>query len=139
MENAVLQLGVGGIFVLLVLREISGILRGRRTGARTADIDIKCPNKINHVASTLLAIDNRSARIEDQMEELHRWHRPNDDGKQNWKWSSSIEEKFQKLLDSSERISVLIEKLTVQNGGQEDSLKAMTRALIRAIDGKNEE
>lgn len=54
------QLGVGGIFVILVLRMVFDFLeKNRGGGGRTA--------------------------IFDMIKDLHRWHAPDDHGEQTWK------------------------------------------------------
>ncbi len=131
MENSWTQLGAAGLLIFLVIREMFNFLRDRK--AKTEPLRIECPNNIEHLASTLLALEDRSARLGDQMEELHRWHRPNDDGRQNWKWPPELDLKFAKMVEGIDQLTRITERLADQAEDQTDSLKTVTAALARAI------
>jgi len=130
MNDIISQLGVGGGFAIVILLVVFGFLKTRKQG----DLTIDCPNNIEHLATTLLALEEKVEHIEIIDGDLHRWHRPNDDGQQNWKWSSAMEKDFREMIKGIARISHLTERLVSQAEDQTDSLKTMTGALKKAIE-----
>lgn len=131
MDNTLLQLGGGGTLAILMIREVRRILLDRKE--KVIPVVTECPNNFEDVATALRTIGKRNAKIGDQMEDIHRWHRPNDDGHQNWKFSAAMEGKFERVLDTLEELKTLNLRMVEQNGDQTDSLKTMTAALAKAI------
>lgn len=81
-----LQLGVGGIFVVMVLREIANVLekaRVKRNGAGPVlPADVLKQMNLNHATCTTIG---------HQVAELHEWHKPSPDGEQSWKNKQMID------------------------------------------------
>ena len=100
MDNVFTQLGVGGGFAVIILILVFKFLKAREP----TEIKIECPNNIDHLSATMLSLEEKVERIELTNSELHRWHRPNDDGQQNWKWSSLMDAKFQKMVEGIDRL-----------------------------------
>ena len=72
----VLELGVGGIFALLVIRTVLIDFLGR--GQRR-------PEWVDEIHNQLELIDKRLAELQVESKDLHRWHSPNSEGEQTWK------------------------------------------------------
>ena len=65
MENSIVEIGVGGIFAILVLRQTFDFIQGFR-------------NKKN-------GNGNFGSVEVKQLDDLHKWHQPDDTGVQEWK------------------------------------------------------
>ena len=74
-HSALLQLGVGGIFAILIIREVLSFLKTRN-------------GKDGHTAEKLIR-DVAALRAESR--DMHEWHKPNSDGQQTWKNYELIE------------------------------------------------
>lgn len=87
-----LQLGVGGIFALMVIREFVGFATKMRPGSRT----------------------NGQARM---VEDLHRWHAPDQRGQQMWKNAllmdvvGGLKVAVEKNTEASEKLSLLVTRV----------------------------
>lgn len=134
MYEVLAQLGVGGGFAVLILIVVFGFLKVRK---HPGEVALECPNKIEHLSGTLLSIENKTAEIGATVLELYKWHCPNSDGIQNWKFGKVLEEKFQRMLDSLDELKILNRRLASQAEDQTSSLKTMTAALQKAIDNAN--
>ena len=69
MDSTFLQIGVGGIFSLMVIREVLTFVKEKKNGGEGL------LEKISALIS-VMAI---------QQKDLHEWHKPDPTGKQNWK------------------------------------------------------
>lgn len=76
MDDVLTQLATGGIFAVLVIREVLTFLKGRS------------PDKSHACAEKLL---QDVEAIHRQTHELHRWHAPNESGQQTWKNTEMID------------------------------------------------
>ena len=66
MNDALLQIGVGGIFAVLVIRSVLDFLgKGGRA-------------------------DHLHTRIASQVDDLHKWHAPDAHGRQDWKGNHEL-------------------------------------------------
>ncbi len=75
----ILQLTAGGIFVVLILRQVFDFIQSRKEPESMDGISVAERREF------ISAIIRKLVRIEDQVHELHVWHAPNADGEQNWK------------------------------------------------------
>lgn len=76
-----LQLGIGGIFVIMVLREVANVLekaKAKRNGPIVPVIPDGVLKQMNLNHATCITISH-------QVAELHEWHKPSPDGEQSWK------------------------------------------------------
>lgn len=100
MENsALLQLGVGGIFAILIIREVLSFLKtrnGKGDGAR-------------HIEELIGAMARETS-------DLHNWHMPDDRGEQTWK-NAQLREAIQDMktvvqnnTKAFERLEAMLER-----------------------------
>lgn len=76
----IMELGVGGIFAILVIREVLGFLRSRKNGGYP---------------------DRKIAEIHNWIEDLWNWHNVTDnDGVKIWYVRRSLEDAIRKLSDN---------------------------------------
>lgn len=85
----VLELGVGGIFALLVIRTVLIDFLGR--GQRR-------PEWVEEMTIKLDAISVQLGELQVESKDLHRWHSPNAEGEQTWKGTH-----MSRVLDNIER------------------------------------
>jgi hypothetical protein len=85
-DSILLQLGVGGIFAIMVIREVLGFLRDRKGGA-TSEEGAKTRELVHQVKSKL--------------DELHKWHDVRDDEQVPvWYVRKSLEREIGKLCEA---------------------------------------
>lgn len=103
MENALMEVGVGGIFAILVIRMVLEFLSKRQSGHKTN-------GKFTH--------EDR-----DMLKDLWNWHNHNDaDGVKVWYVRRSLEVAVNRLADGIENL----ERMTVVST---DVLKEMSQEL----------
>lgn len=92
-------IGAAGILVVLVLREVFAFLKSRHPPAPQSESKLDALEALTTLISTqteiLRALQNRT-------DDLHRWHAPNEDGRQTWKLSDDVFERLQATLDRIE-------------------------------------
>lgn len=107
MESAVTQLGIGGIFAILVIREVLGFLKGRKEVACYTNEDRK------------------------MLADLHDWHnRKDDDGVYVWYVRRSLEDAINSMADSQRQLAASISKLCEVERQQTEMLKETHRAIM---------
>jgi len=100
-------LGASGIFIIMVLRmvlEATGKAPGKdsKRSARDAEV-LQILGQLAHTADSQARMMTKMAS---QMSDLHRWHAPNDQGRQAWKWDleKPIEDLARAIADLSGKI-----------------------------------
>ena len=105
MESALVQLGVGGIFALMVLKEVFGFLTRKRNG-----------NPWGNVSSDTVR------RLLDQIRELHTLHdQKDDDGVPVWYVRKSLGmavEKLHKSIDTQTKVMEGLVREVLAMGGK---------------------
>lgn len=92
MEQQLLQLGVGGLFAILVIREVFSFLKERT----------RCQN------------NKQLERMAHQIHELHQWHDVTDeDGVRVWYVRRSLEQAIEKLTLTLDAQTQLLRELTM--------------------------
>ena len=98
-NNMMLQLGVGAIFALLVLRLVFDFLT--EYWRRKEDRGIDSSPKIDRVLSISKDLHVFSQRAFPMIKDLHDWHNVNDsDGVKIWYVRGSLEKAIDKLADN---------------------------------------
>ena len=111
MQSVLMQLGVGGIFAILVIREVMMFLKTR--------------NGTSSPKVVALSEADRKMLVEvhEWSKELHTWHNIHDeDGVKIWYVRRSLE-------DAVERLTTTIEKLSEFQRANFDVLKEMARDM----------
>ena len=102
------QLGVGGIFVILVLREVFGFLEKKRSNG----------NGTSPSAADVLAAANLKKTIYEisrQMDDLYEWHRVADeDGVKVWYVRRSLETAMRDLADNIKAQTLVLTELMAE-------------------------
>jgi hypothetical protein len=111
--DTLMQLGVGGIFAILVIREVLNFLRGRTTEMGSV-IPGSCLTPEEH---KLIRQRHEWSR------DLHNWHNVSDEeGVKIWYVRKSLE-------DVVDRLATTIEKLSEVQRAEFDVLKEMARDM----------
>ena len=71
-----IEIGVGGIFALLVIRTVLVDFLGRGQ---------KRPEWVQELLIKMDLLDKRLGELQVESRDLHRWHAPNAEGEQTWK------------------------------------------------------
>jgi len=102
MDDLIAQVGVGGIFAVLVIREVLNFLT-KRNGA-----DKDKGGKLDRVILAALQ------EMKPKLDELHKWHDQRDqDGVPVWYIRRSLEEAVDKLAESQQMLSDNIRNMTI--------------------------
>lgn len=115
MDSALTQLGVGGIFAILVLKQVFEFIDKRKqngNGSKSAPCQLREPG-----------------RVEGQLDELHRWHRPDSSGRQSWKNGDLIEA----VHEMQRTLSVQTEALRLNTEATRESLRDIRRDVKSII------
>jgi len=92
MEDQLLQIGAGGLFALLILREVFGFLKEKVRAQNNTVIDIMAK----------------------QIQELHEWHAVTDeDGVKIWYLRRSLENAIEKLTNNLDIQTQLLRELVM--------------------------
>ncbi|MBY0355200.1 MAG: hypothetical protein K2Q12_05665 [Rickettsiales bacterium] len=115
MDDQFLQVGAGGLFALLVLREVFGFLK----------------EKVR--AQSNLVIDNMAKQIQ----ELHEWHAVTDeDGVKIWYLRRSLENAIEKLTSNLDIQTQLLREMVLilkDSRNEMDAVIRETREIHREI------
>lgn len=118
MENQLLQLGVGGLFAILVLREVFSFLKERT----------RCQN------------NKPFEKMVKQIDELHQWHDvTDDDGVRVWYVRRSLEGAIEKLTHTLDAQTLLLRELVLSLQETRKDIEETRRDvddLIRETRGK---
>jgi len=113
--NPLTQLGIGGIFAILMIREVLNFLKTRKDmGASVGDVGQRP------------FVQDRFDRMERQVRELYTWHaREDTDGVKIWYTRPSLERAIRELRESVDAetaaFQALAGKISDQRGGHGDS------------------
>lgn len=77
-------LGAAGIFIVLVLRMLLDFLGKQKRAKEQHPVDVL--DVLERLAKTMDSQARLMTKMASQMSDLHRWHAPNDQGKQPWKF-----------------------------------------------------
>jgi hypothetical protein len=119
MDDQFLQVGAGGLFALLVLREVFGFLK----------------EKVR--AQSNLVIDNMAKQIQ----ELHEWHAVTDeDGVKIWYLRRSLEGAIEKLTNNLDIQTQLLREMVLilkDSRNEMDAVIRETREIHREISNEH--
>jgi hypothetical protein len=105
MEEALTQLGVGGIFVVLVLREVFTFVSKKRNGT---GVDMLLVAK--------------------QVAELHRWHdREDEEGVKVWYVRKSLEDAVEKLAANIDKQTAIFQEMQQEQRAARVVLEALVK------------
>ncbi len=97
-----IEIGVGGIFALLVIRTVLVDFLGRGQ---------KRPEWVQELLIKMDLLDKRLGELQVESRDLHRWHAPNAEGEQTWKgthMSRILEDVRDALNANTKAISALV-------------------------------
>lgn len=107
------QLGVGGIFAILILKTVFAFIKSRKTGGFTNE-DIK------------KVLDHNTKMTED----LHEWHdMHDDDGVKIWYVRKSLQESVSKLADSIALLNLGIRDISLANKQQIEMMGKIVESI----------
>ena len=114
MDHAITQIGIGGIFAILVIREVLNFLGKKKdspSSAKTCEFDKETKDLL--------------FKLKNQVDDLYKWHDQRDaDGVPVWYIRRSLEEAIVKLAASQESLA--------------DCIKHQTSVLERLIHSQEE-
>lgn len=93
MEALVTQLGVGGIFAILPVREAAGIIKSRN--------------------------GKNGGKLAGEVHQLHEWHKPDPTGRQEWKnpdMAQAIENLSKATVKQTEVLNTVVTELRAHSG-----------------------
>lgn len=106
MEDQLLQIGAGGLFALLILREVFGFLKEKVRAQSNTVIDIMAK----------------------QINELHEWHAVTDeDGVKIWYLRRSLENAIEKLTNNLDIQTQLLRELVMSMKETRSDMESFVR------------
>lgn len=115
-------IGVGGIFAMLVIREVLNFLRARQYQRDIADPTCN--------SSKIAEIHSDVRVIRDKVLELHRWHdQVDEDGVRVWYVRRSLERAVEHMAEATEQLTRLADELIRQGRETHDKIDALRRDL----------
>lgn len=106
LEDSVVQIGVGGMFALLVIREVLGVW-SRRNGRNS---DAALTSALNRIVDRLSAMENLCRDTHNISRETRDWHAPDAGGTQSWKGAEQLRE-LRSLGEHVENVGHQVSKL----------------------------
>ena len=107
MDDALLQLGVGGIFALMIIKEVFNFLSKRNGGSKANLDDSTISRKVSKDLSPKV---DESLHI---LRDLHEWHSKTDeDGVKVWYVRRSLERTIDDLSDAIKAQNELLQEQT---------------------------
>lgn len=100
-------LGAAGIFIVLVLRMLLDFLGKQKRTAKGHPVEVF--DVLEKLAKTMDSQARLMTKMGSQMSDLHRWHAPNEQGKQPWKFD--LEEPLQELARAINGLSHKIDNM----------------------------
>lgn len=112
--DPMLQLGVGGVFVVMVLRLVFEFLKSRKNGGGEANLELLTDVKdlLTGQQEQLREIRARVDGLQDHVYDMYRWHDVNDPsfpGSKLW-WGVGVAELLRRQADVLQALKALLER-----------------------------